>query len=57
MRAALKRAENAASEALSQRDVAKRERDKAEALRQQQEARAERLQKQLGGSAIVETLK
>ena len=54
---ALKRAEGAASEALSQRDVAKRERDKAEALRQQQEARAERLQKQLGGSAIVETLK
>jgi len=54
---ALKRAEGAASEALSQRDVAKRERDKAEALRLQQEARAERLQKQLGGSAIVETLK
>ncbi len=54
--ASAKKAEKAAAEAAVQRDEAQKQRDRADALYQQEKARAERMQKQIG-SPIVDDLK
>ncbi len=54
--ASARKAEKAAAEAAIQRDEAQKQRDRADALYQQEKARAERMQKQLG-SPIVNDLK
>jgi len=54
--ASARKAEKAAAEAAVQRDEAQKQRDRADSLYQQEKARAERMQKQLG-SPIVDDLK